>query len=115
MNSRHDALRGHSLMPPPTTLAKVPPLYGTERVAVANKMVRLHYFIGNCNWWIVELDPKEGLAFGYANLGNDDDAEWGYVDLGELSEICLDRGLAVVQRDLHWIPKRFGEIDTHSR
>lgn len=37
-------------------------------------------------WLIAELDEKENLAFGYANLNNDDFAEWGYINIDELLE-----------------------------
>jgi len=35
-------------------------------------------------WLIAELDPEKNLAFGYANLNNDDFAEWGYISINEL-------------------------------
>lgn len=109
---RLDALRGHSLMPPASQVAKIPRLYETEATATEDKIVVLHYFVGAANWWIVELDPDQRLAFGYVNLGDDRSAEWGYVDLDELSDVCVHDGLILVERDLHWKPKRFGEITT---
>lgn len=37
-------------------------------------------------WLIAELDKKDNLAFGYANLNNDQLAEWGYISIDELLE-----------------------------
>lgn len=37
-------------------------------------------------WLIAELDPKSRVAFGYANLNNDDFAKWGYISIDELLE-----------------------------
>jgi hypothetical protein len=38
------------------------------------------------SWLMAELDKKENLAFGYANLNDDTFAEWGYISLDELTE-----------------------------
>jgi hypothetical protein len=94
----HRAERGHDFWPPATVLDAIPALY-------------LHYFVRGCDWWVIEFDPDEGRAFGYARLNGDNQcAEWGYVDLVELAAIYLpprrvDGGLRVpvlVERDLHW-------------
>ena len=37
-------------------------------------------------WLIAELDRRAEIAFGYANLNNDDFAEWGYITLYELED-----------------------------
>lgn len=124
-----DHQRGHSLLPPPTELVDVPPLYATERTEAADKVVRLHLFVGSCDWWLVELDPDEGLAFGFACLGVPQDAEWGYVSLAELAALRVNTrvvmrsemgddwsprafGLpAVVERDLWWELKAVRDVD----
>ena len=53
-------------------------------------------------WLIAELDREKNLAFGYANLNNDDYAEWGYIDVREL----LTNG-AELDRD--WKPCAYDE------
>lgn len=73
-------------------------------------IVTLHYFIGNCDWWITERDTsaEQHQAFGYANIGYG--AEMGYISIAELIE---NR----VELDLHFTPctvrelKAKGEID----
>ncbi len=49
-------------------------------------IIHLHYFIGNCNWYITEKDSeKEQLqAFGLADLGYG--PEYGYISIEELLE-----------------------------
>ena len=56
---------------------------------------RLGYY-----WLIAELDPERNLAFGYANLNNDDFAEWGYISITEL----LENG---AELDRKWEPRAY--------
>lgn len=51
-------------------------------------------------WLVAELDPKENIAFGFANLNDDQMAEWGYIDIPEL----LSNGALL---DVDWEPCRF--------
>ncbi len=87
----------------------MPALYGTEEVPLDERVIHLHYFVGRCDWWLVEYDPKERQAFGYACLGDPHMAEWGYVDLTELERIQVDQ--VVVERDLHWTPRKAKEAN----
>ena len=104
-----DRRRGHRFSPPKDVLSKIPALYTTEDSVAAAKIVYVHYFTGSCDWYIVELDPETGIAFGYADLGDPQNAEWGYVDLTELGTVEGPFGIGV-ERDLHWTPKRFDEV-----
>lgn len=114
-----DALRGHNLIPADDVLSSWPDLYATERTRIADKVVYAHFFVGCCNWWLVELDQEDNrLSFGYVCLGDPQLAEWGYFDLGELAEVMVQHpaGLRlVVERDLHWTPTRFAEIKEAQR
>ena len=51
---------------------------------------------------IAELDRKDNLAFGYANLNNDDFAEWGYISIKEL----IDNRAT---KDTKWTPLPFND------
>lgn len=64
----------------------IPGLYATENVPLKDKVIHQRYQIDGIGfyWLIAELDKKENLAFGYANLNNDDFAEWGYISIDEL-------------------------------
>lgn len=93
----------HNWFPGERMLAGVPGLYATEDIPTSDKILHLHYFIGACDWYIAELDQDQRLAFGYVNLGDPNNAEWGYIDLNELEAIRL--GPFIVERDLYWTPR----------
>jgi len=100
MNETQAERRGHTFLPAETT---IPALYSTEEVRAGNKMLTLHYFIGESHWYLCELDPTTGIGFGWAILsGNIQDAEWGYVSLEELETLNF-RGF-IVERDTDWNP-----------
>lgn len=101
----HRERRGHDFYPPPQALAAIPALYATENVPPADKIVHLHYFASNADWYITELDPNSGIAFGWAQLA---EGEWGNVSLPELEEV--NSGLIIVERDLYFQPTRVGDI-----
>ena len=100
--------RGHRFYPVPADA--LPPLYATEDTDTADKTVGVHYFVGACDWWVVEHDPAEHLAFGYVCLGDPASAEWGYIHLPELETLNLYDGLVIVERDLDWTPQPFGGV-----
>jgi hypothetical protein len=58
---------------------EVPELYETEKVPIEEKIIHQRYQIKEIGfyWLLAELDPKENMAFGYANLNDDEMAEWG--------------------------------------
>ncbi len=97
-------------------LARIPGLYGTEPVPTGDKTIWLHYFAGPCDWWVAEYDPASGDAFGYACLGDPDNAEWGYTNLADLEALHSPGGVTpgrppgtvlprlLVERDLDWTP-----------
>ena len=83
---------------------KIPKLYETEEVPFERKVIHQRYEIKPIGfyWLIAELDKKENLAFGYANLNDDQFAEWGYISIGEL----LDNGAKL---DREWKPCTYKE------
>lgn len=124
-----DGRRGHSLLPHADVLAAIPPLYATDGVRFEDKIIYVHYFVAAANWYVAEYDPEEMLAFGLCDLGQGF-PEWGYVSLRELDSLVIDQPLRItevsregtesvrhatmpvlVERDLHFTPKRFGDVD----
>lgn len=99
--------RGHSFLPDDTSAWK--PLYATEEVVAGDKVIEAHFFVGAANWYLVEFNPVENLAFGYADLGDPSSAEWGYFSLDELEQLDVHR-LFIVERDLQWTPKPAREV-----
>ena len=62
--------------------------------------------VGVGTWLIIEADKLENgdyEMFGYANLGDDEMAEFGYINLSDLQELELPLGLTI-ERDLY-MPK----------
>ncbi|MBA3045777.1 MAG: DUF2958 domain-containing protein [Euryarchaeota archaeon] len=85
---------------------KIPKLYETEETSLEDKMIYQKWELPHVGfyWLIAEYDPNNRLAFGYANLNDDEMAEWGYINIDELEE-----NDAVPVDD--WKPVKFGEIE----
>jgi len=87
-------------------VADMPNLYaqdGEGKKAIAH----LHYFLGNYDAWITELNLGTREAFGKASFGGASEAEYGYISLQEL----FDNN---VELDLYWTPKPIGEISENN-
>lgn len=63
----------------------------------------LHYFYGGCDWYILEPADNDRVCFCYANLGDDQNAEYGSLWLGEFDSLN-------VELDFHWTPKTMREV-----
>lgn len=76
-------------------------------------IARLHYFVGGCDWWIIEKDMQEEQlqAFGVARL-NGNELELGYISIAELIELFVvsPYGPLFVELDFHWQPTRLKDI-----
>ena len=71
-----------------------------------NAIAYLHYFIGNCDWYVTEKDIEGGVlqAFGFHLLdGNLDKGRFRYINISELL-------LVGAELDLHFTPKTLNEI-----
>lgn len=84
--------------------SRIPNLGTTENVPSEAKVIHQRYLLRRCGfyWLIAELDRREGLAFGYSNMNQDDLAEWGYISIREL----IQNG---AQLDTSWKPCSFSE------
>ncbi len=91
-------------------LEKIPKLYETEHIPLKDKLIYLHFFIGDCDWYIAEYDGDD-LFWGYAILNNDHEcAEWGYISFSELKEIRV--GFLEIDCELeeYWQVRKASEI-----
>lgn len=66
-----------------------------------------HYFGGSCDWLVMGMDA-EGIAYGFACLGDPLDAEYGAFSLPEIESI--NRGLLIFERDEHWETTTIAEL-----
>jgi hypothetical protein len=99
-------------IPSKERLAKIPKLYETEHIPLKDKLIYLHFFIGHCDWYVSEYDPGDDLFWGYANLGNHDFAEWGYISFDELKDLKIDGWLEVdCELEEHWTIRKASEIE----
>lgn len=102
---------------PPAVAKTVPKFCSTEETRTEDKVLHVKLFAtgGRGTWYIAEYDPTERTAFGWvvSPLGPDCD-EWGYFSIDELESLCVrPQGgpLPVwVERDEHWKPITFGEL-----
>jgi len=96
-------------MPTKAGLAKLPSFYETEKIDCNDKIIYLHFFIAGCDWYAAEFDGQD-IFFGFVNLNDAQNAEWGYFSLSELVEINING--VEIDTDLHWQTKKFSEIKT---
>ena len=91
-------------------LSKLQAYYASEDTPLKEKIIRMHFFLGGCDWYAVEFSPEERIFFGFVILNNDYEmAEWGYFSLEELMSIKVK--WLEVDRDLHWKPRKAIEVE----
>lgn len=89
-------------------IKSIPKLYETENEEDKLCVVKLFNPNGVGTWYIVEYDVVTKDAFGYVDLGYY--PELGYFNLAELENYRGKFGLGI-ERDLHFKPKRWSEIE----
>lgn len=95
-----DRRRGHEFLPR-GTVERLPGL-GTQDGKGMEAVVQVKFFGGGAAvWYVTELDPATGEAFGWADLGMGC-GELGYMDLGEIGTVV--GRLLPMERDLHFKP-----------
>lgn len=68
-------------------------------------MVHAHYFVGGSDWYITEVNQKEGRMFGYVILDRDYQmSELGYMSIDEITSNGM------IEMDFHWTKKTLGEV-----
>ena len=98
-------------IPTAERLIKIPNLYDTEEVQLGDKLVYLHFFIFDCDWYIVEFDGHD-LFFGYAILNGDHrNAEWGYIPFSELKGYNFNGIQVDCELEQYWQIKKASLID----
>jgi hypothetical protein len=98
-------------IPSAERLAKIPRLYETESIPLADKEIHLHFFIGGCDWFIAEYDGIDTL-FGFALLNGDvQNSEWGYISFQELKDLKLSFMEVDCELEEFWQVKPASEID----
>lgn len=88
----------------------IPAHYETEEVNTPDKQVMEHFFCSYLDWYLMELDTETSEGFGYVWNRGTDEGEWGYFSLLEMESLVIAPYSSVIERDLHFTPKRFSEI-----
>ena len=92
-------------------LFRIPKLYETEHVPLKEKLVYLHFFIAGCDWYICEFDGED-IFWGFAHLGDDQCAEWGYISFSELKSIKVNGRLEIdCECEDFWKNREASEIE----
>ena len=92
-------------------LIEIPALYATENTELRDKLIYLHFFIGNCDWYVAEFNGKDTF-WGFVVLNGDLlNAEWGYFTLSELQSVQIHGVEIDCELEDIWQTKRASEID----
>lgn len=85
------------------TRKQLPPLYATENVKAADKVLAVKFFnpYGAGTWYAVEFDGEDTFFGLVTGLQVD---EWGYFSLDELETLRGPWGLQGIERDTSWTP-----------
>lgn len=90
-------------------LSSIPGINETDNISIKDKLVHLHFFIGGCDWYVIEFDGDD-LFFGFTILNQDHvNSEWGYFSLSELKQIQINRWIEV-DCDCHWKVRKASEV-----
>ena len=117
--------------PPQKVLDQLPQLHATAQSPAEEIIIHMHFFCGPCDWFVAEHKEHEGehYFFGFVNLGDPINAEWGQFTLSQLS-ITIPGGTPVidaetkeligrvpvfVEWDEYWTAKPFREIQRQRR
>lgn len=103
-------------VPLKSRLDKIPDLYTTEKTPIPEKLIYLHFFIANCDWYVAEFDGEDTF-WGYSVLNGDFvNSEWGYFSFSELKAIRMSGWLEVdCELEMYWKLKKFSEIEMKNR
>ena len=96
-------------------LADIPALYATEDKDLKDKLIYIHFFLGNSEWYVAEYNGKD-LFWGFVILGgNFLEAEWGYFSFSELQAINAYGVQVDCVPDEYWPIRPAAEIDNISQ
>ena len=89
-------------------LDNIPRFNETNNIPLLGKLIYLHFFIHDNDWYIAEYDGGD-LFWGFVILKHDyRNAEWDYISFQELQEMNIN-GIEV-DCEINWQPWPAGEI-----
>ena len=97
--------------PAESELAELCEIPMAEDSPLEERVIYMHFFLGNSDWYVAGYDPQKRMFFGYFIPNNDyAKAGWGRFSLDTLDKLRLDPDLEVV-RNLDWKPKKAMDVD----
>ena len=102
--------------PTPYRLSQIPKLYETDPVSLRNKLIHLHFFLADSDWYVAEFDGKDTF-WGFVILNGDYvNAEWGYFSFSELRRIRMNGWMEIdCELERHWKVRPASQIDKISQ
>ena len=89
-------------------LANIPDLYETESIALEDKLIHLHFFLLDSDWYVIEHNGTDTF-YGFVILNGDlQNAEWGYFTLRKLDQLNV-RGYEV-EFDDYWQVRQASQV-----
>ena len=92
-------------------ILSIPKPYETEDQGDAAS-VRLHYFKGGSDWYIIErdIDGEQIQCFGFACINGDkQNAEFGYINIAELIKYGVELDLYYKPQTVEDIKRKYGK------
>lgn len=98
-------------VPVKSRLEEIPYLYTTEKTPIPEKLIYLHFFIANCDWYVAEFDGEDTF-WGYVVINGDfENSEWGYFSFSYLRAIRMSGWLEVdCELEIAWEIRPFVKI-----
>ena len=97
-------------------LSEIPKLYETDPISIRNKLIHLHFFLTDSDWYVAEFDGDDTF-WGFAILNNDfRNSEWGCFSFTELRRLRMKDWLEVdCELERHWKVRPASQIDKISQ
>lgn len=102
--------------PTPYRLSQIPKLYETDPVSLRNKLIHLHFFLADSDWYVAEFDGKDTF-WGFVILNGDYvNAEWGYFSFSDLARIRMSGWMEIdCELERHWKVRPASQVDKISQ
>ena len=97
--------------PAESELAELCEIPIAENTPLEERIIHMHFFLGNSDLYVSAYDLQRQMFFGYFIPNNDyEKAAWGQFSLEEMDRLRLAPDLEVT-RNLDWRPKRAMDVD----
>ncbi len=96
-------------------LCQIPALYSTEHQALSEKLIYLHFFLGNSDWYVCEFNGQDTF-WGFVILNGDLlNAEWGYFTLRKLDQLNVRNVEIDCEHEDYWQIRPAGDVNKISQ